>query len=97
MPTVACMSSLHIDSVINPTLLEVVRSQFLTNHVNITTNDMLVNKRTCPVHGTSEVKYYFSFQDGESPLHEAVKTQTMDVIEALVDLGMKPNNKNTKV
>ncbi|XP_052278740.1 ankyrin repeat domain-containing protein 1-like [Dreissena polymorpha] len=32
--------------------------------------------------------------DGEAPLHLAVREQAMDVIEALVDLGMDPNIKN---
>ncbi|XP_052278737.1 ankyrin repeat domain-containing protein 1-like [Dreissena polymorpha] len=32
--------------------------------------------------------------EGEAPLHKAVREQTMDVIEALVDLGMDPNIKN---
>ena len=33
-------------------------------------------------------------QDGESPLHKAVVSQTMDVIEAFVNLGMDPNIQN---
>jgi hypothetical protein len=37
------------------------------------------------------------FKDGETPLHEAVKTQTMDVIENLIDLGMSPVCKNKRV
>ena len=33
-------------------------------------------------------------QNGESPLHLAVITQPMDVIETLVDMGMNPNIQN---
>lgn len=34
-----------------------------------------------------------SFQ-GETPLDRAITCQTMNIIEALVDMGMNPNEKN---